>query len=229
MIDARDPMPGALLIGLSAVALVALLRRAGGAPRSVPALDVADDGPLVIDAGGPIELSGDFGLAAPATFVARVGSLLEGAVDKLKSLALPLGIRNKNPGNIRWIAASNRRWRGMVRDDGRGYAIFDTMDNGTRALGHQLMKYAGRGLDTVREIISTWAPPVENETSSYVTAVARALAIDADEKFDVGRRLVDLAWAIVIHENGKPFDSYRALDSEHNYTRADFERWVRLP
>lgn len=128
------------------------------------------------------------------------------------------GLRNKNPGNIRWIVKETSRWRGMLRDDGSGYAIFDTDANGVRALGKQLLVYARRGLDTVREIIGTWAPPSENATDAYIRAVSARLKVAPDAALDVSARLVDLANAIIYHENGR-----------NPYQPADITKWVRLP
>lgn len=128
------------------------------------------------------------------------------------------GLRNYNPGNIRWIVNPKSRWRGMIRDDGTGYGVFDSDANGIRAIGKQLGVYARRGLVTVRQIISTWAPPTENATLAYVDAVARRLRVSPDATIDVQTRLVDLANAIIHHENGR-----------NPYAPADVAKWVRLP
>jgi len=120
----------------------------------------------------------------------------------------PRGIRNNNPGNIR----PGSRWVGIVGDDG-GYLIFDTPENGIRALGKNLLTYYNRyGLNTVRSIISRWAPPVGKDpvtgkaytqaTESYIAAVARALSVAPDTVIHVPNFLQPLATAIIKHENG---------------------------
>lgn len=128
------------------------------------------------------------------------------------------GLRNYNPGNIRWIPQATARWRGMIRDDGTGYGVFDSDMNGIRAIGKQLGVYARRGLTTVRQIISTWAPPTENATIAYVDAVARRLRVSPDAQIDVAARLSELTNAIIYHENGR-----------NPYASADVAKWVRLP
>lgn len=115
------------------------------------------------------------------------------------------GYRNNNPGNLRYLQAN--AWNGQVSNDG-GYAVYDSPENGTRALGHQLMKYARAGKNTVSSIIYTWAPPAENNAHAYVVDVAQALGVDPDQVIDVSARLADLAQAIARHENGYVDGSY---------------------
>lgn len=118
---------------------------------------------------------------------------------------LPKGLRNHNPGNLRYVASIP--WAGQVGDDGTGYAVFDSDEHGVRALGHQLQTYSGRGLTSVREIISTYAPSNENDTAAYISAVAGELGVDADQPLDVYAVLPNLVAAIIHHENGlQPFD-----------------------
>lgn len=114
---------------------------------------------------------------------------------------LTIGFRNKNPGNIRWIPVPAHRWRGMVAYDARGYAIFDSMQNGVRAIGMQLRAYEARGLNTIRSLITTWAPPTENDTSAYVNDVSNRTNIPRDVGIDVESRIVDIVGAIIWHEN----------------------------
>lgn len=128
----------------------------------------------------------------------------------------PRGLRNNNPGNLRWSAANN--WTGQTGHDAAGYAIFSEARWGVRALARNLRSYSNRGLRSVRAIIERWAPASENDTAAYVAAVARALRVSPDLPLDVGARLVDLAAAIIHHENGR-----------QPYARADLAAWVHLP
>lgn len=115
----------------------------------------------------------------------------------------PRGIRNNNPGNIEYHESIP--WRGQTGGDGR-FATFDTAHNGLRALAKQLLVYEDKyGLRTVRGIINRWAPPVENNTSAYVNAVASALGVGPDDVISTHgpRTLAGLVTAIVQHENGQ--------------------------
>lgn len=141
------------------------------------------------------------------------------AVDPDSFVRNTRGLRNKNPGNIRWIAKASSRWRGMIANDGTDYGVFDTDANGIRAIGKQLGVYQSRyGLRTIRAIITRWVPPSENATSAYISAVAKRLNVSPDADFDVQARLVELTNAIIYHENGR-----------NPYAPADVSKWVRLP
>lgn len=144
---------------------------------------------------------------------------LEGITDAAASVGYtlgvytPKGLRNNNPGNLRYVASIP--WNGQTGDDGTGYAVFDTAEHGVRALGHQLNTYAGRGLNTVTEIISTYAPSTENNTAAYISAVAGELGLNPDQPFDVNGLLPQLVAAIIHHENGvQPF------------AESDLQAWV---
>lgn len=124
------------------------------------------------------------------------------------------GYRNKNPGNLDYHPSIN--WQGQT---GRGdhwlpasqqrFAAFETHEHGIRALARNLVTYQERhGLNTVRGIINRYAPPIENDTGAYVTAVARALGIGRDEPLDVQTWEVmrPMVEAIITHElGGQPY------------------------
>lgn len=120
--------------------------------------------------------------------------------------ALPRGIRNNNPGNIDWSAANN--WVGQKgKEEGPNgrFAVFTDAKYGIRALGKLLQTYYNKkGLVTVREIITRWAPATENNTDAYVKAVASRCGLGADEKIPNIKDPVVLGGlmkAIIKHEN----------------------------
>lgn len=129
------------------------------------------------------------------------------------------GLRNNNPGNLRFIARNP--WLGQLRDDGEGYGVYSSLPLGVRAAGRQLLAYQQRGINTVRQIISTWAPRSENDTAAYIAAVSSALRVPADAAIDVNARLAELAAAIFRHELGAvPF-------ATSDLTPANIAAWVR--
>lgn len=150
-----------------------------------------------------------------AVTVDAIARVIEGGEAVLNAV-LPRGIRNNNPGNIEYISDPARAWRGQVATDGR-FGVYDTIANGVRALGKQLLKYDERGLSTVREIISTWAPGHENDTAAYVSAVAREIGVSPNERLDVRAALPRLAGAIIRHENG-----------QQPFTERELTAWVYL-
>lgn len=132
---------------------------------------------------------------------------------------LPLGVRNHNPGNIRTRGTRNGirgadPWRGLIAEDSAGYGIFDTPVNGIRALVIDLRTgFTRDGEDTVREIITEWAPPTENNTAAYIAAVARELGVGPDERLSFARDIGALVRAIIRHENGQQPYSTATIDA----------------
>lgn len=126
----------------------------------------------------------------------------------------PRGIRNNNPGNIDHIAKNN--WLGLDKNtpsDGR-FCRFISPVYGIRALAKLLRNYGsktgekgigGTGIDTVQEVINRWAPPVENNTQSYINSVALHLRVSPVETINLNNEsvLVKLCESIITHENGQ--------------------------
>ena len=112
------------------------------------------------------------------------------------------GYRNRNPGNIEHVPAN--KWQGLADppSDGR-FCRFVSHEHGIRALAALLTTYQDRhGLRTVRGIIGRWAPPGENDTGAYVSAVARHMGVGAEEPVDLHRhdQLRPMVEAIIAHE-----------------------------
>lgn len=114
---------------------------------------------------------------------------------------LPLGLRNNNPGNIR----PGDAWQGMTGTNG-GFITFQDVSWGLRALATDLANKINRGLTTIRAIVSTYAPPEENDTEAYITSVSDDTGIDDNQplSMDTGT-LHRLMRAIINHENGDHF------------------------
>lgn len=127
---------------------------------------------------------------------------------------IPRGIRNNNPGNIRW---SNDQWKGLIPKDqasDKSFCVFRTPEYGIRAMTRILRRYmqypgipnVGKPkIDTVREIISRWAPPNENNTEAYIQSVAKNVGVAANSPIDVfdSAIMLKLLKAIIAHENGQ--------------------------
>jgi hypothetical protein len=113
---------------------------------------------------------------------------------------LPRGIRNDNPGNIDLPAI----WQGSIKGSDPRFCQFKNMAYGIRAVALLLVHYQTViKLTTIRGMIDRWAPPVENNTSAYVTAVATACRVDADAPFPLTyANLSAMVAAIIAHENG---------------------------
>jgi hypothetical protein len=115
----------------------------------------------------------------------------------------PRGLRNNNPGNIR---RSNQVWVGMAdKQTDKEFVTFRSMAYGYRAIIKTLRTYRFlHGCITVKEMITRWAPPAENDTAAYIRAVCQDMQVPDSYLVDPNDRatLVQLAAAISHHENG---------------------------
>lgn len=120
--------------------------------------------------------------------------------------SMPRGIRNNNPGNIRKSATA---WQGKVGHDG-SFEIFDTAQNGIRAMAKIMLTKSGRGINTVSGLITSWAPPSENNTAAYIAYVANSMGVSATQALDLRdpTTMADLIDPIIETENGyNPYDA----------------------
>jgi hypothetical protein len=119
----------------------------------------------------------------------------------------PRGFRNNNWLNIR---ISNNNWQGKRTDNTDGaFEQFETPEQGIRAAAKNIKTYASRGLSTIKDIISTWAPASDNNnTSSYITNVSRRMGVDPNAQIDVNNPdvMTNLLAAMTVSENGREGD-----------------------
>ena len=107
-------------------------------------------------------------------------------------------MRNRNPGNIR---RSKTKYLGEVtpsRDPALAW--------GYRAMFVLLDSYRRKGYRTLRQMISRYAPPIENHTENYIRCVAEWSGLGADEPLDTqaGEIMIPVVAAISRMENGRP-------------------------
>ncbi len=126
------------------------------------------------------------------------------------------GIRNHNPGNIR----KGEKWKGLSEHQtDSSFCVFVSPEYGIRALAKVLLTYYKKyQLNTVKKIISRYAPPNENETESYIKSVANQLGVASDEVIDLSSVavLAVLLRAIIRHENGEqPYSDEQILKGIH--------------
>jgi|GEM_PF-1691830 len=121
----------------------------------------------------------------------------------------PRGLRNNNPGNLNFVGQE-----GATREQGPGgrFAVFDTPESGLRALASQLYTYEARGNNSVRGMLSKFAPPGENNTKAYIATVSRRMGVSPDQRLDLAgntKNTAALMNAIVQYENGRnPFPAH---------------------
>lgn len=112
------------------------------------------------------------------------------------------GERNNNPGNLNFAGQAGAE---LERPGGR-FARFETPFDGLRALSRQLVLYAGRGINSVEKIISTWAPASDNNnTAAYIQAVSQRLGVNPQAALNINdpQTMSALMSSIIHHENGR--------------------------
>ena len=135
----------------------------------------------------------------------------------------PIGIRNNNPLNIR---VGKSKWKGQINGNGnvngnnsspsptakspsprrgdRGeageaaFCVFESMEYGIRAAFCILRTYATKyRLCSIRDIITRWAPPSENDTQSYIRHVCMMTG------FGGNQRLTEKDWPRLVKAMAK--------------------------
>lgn len=120
-------------------------------------------------------------------------------------MAAPRGLRNNNPLNIEKTRGGNP-WQGeIVPSADSRFAQFKSMAYGYRAAFKLLNNYQRNyGLDTIRKLISRWAPSNENYTDNYVKVVSERSGVPADGRITTTNRdvMVPIVSAMSYVENG---------------------------
>ncbi len=116
----------------------------------------------------------------------------------------PRGIRNNNPGNIRYTGT---QWVGLSIPPSDGeFCVFTEPKWGIRALARVLKVYQSKyGINTVSAIIRRWAPSCENDTEAYIHSVCQQTGFGARSQLNLHdtETMAALVKAIIRHENGK--------------------------
>lgn len=115
------------------------------------------------------------------------------------------GIRNNNPGNL---VKTGEPWLGKIphqKNKDPRFEQFTEIKYGIRAMLRDVINDILKGKNTVRKVISEYAPPFENNTSNYVDSVAKKLGVKPDSKITLinSKFMMLLAKAIIEKENGK--------------------------
>lgn len=113
------------------------------------------------------------------------------------------GVKNNNWGNI---VISSNKWQGKIypqSQDSR-FEVFENPAYGLRALIIILNNYYNKyKYQTVSSIINHYAPPFENNTEKYISAVCLKLGVGKNEIIALNdATLKALCEAIVKVENG---------------------------
>lgn len=120
---------------------------------------------------------------------------------------MPRGIRNNNPLNIR--KGSNWKGERPIQTD-QAFEEFVSMEWGIRA-GIKLIRNHITGFNgqrppanTIKKLISVWAPAKENNTEAYIRTVCQQTAIGRNDLLHAGdrRSIIAIARAMAYVECG---------------------------
>lgn len=116
---------------------------------------------------------------------------------------LPRGLRNNNPGNIR---RNSDVFQGEVNPSrDKEFKQFKNMAYGYRAVFKILFNYHNKyRLNTIRKMISRWAPENENNTGAYVSLVSSYSGIGPDDPISFDReQMIRIVAGMSKVENGR--------------------------
>ena len=107
---------------------------------------------------------------------------LANSIAQMEGFNTPGTIANRynNPGNLRYATTQT----GTADTVNGKFATFATAADGWQALYDYIQSKANSGT-TLRDFIYTYAPPTENDTSSYLNYLSGQLGVSADESLGV--------------------------------------------
>lgn len=115
---------------------------------------------------------------------------------------LTRGIRNNNPGNL---VLTNIAWQGKIanaQNTDKHFEQFTEVKYGIRAMLRDLTNDIDKGKNTVRKLITEYAPPSENDTQKYIDVISKAVGLDPDQTIKIvdAKFYLVIARAIIKHE-----------------------------
>jgi len=148
----------------------------------------------------------------PFLTMAAIGAAL---IIGIYLMSTPRGLRNKNPFNIKESKGGGIKWQGEhALELDLTFEEFDNFGDGIRAGARILRTYRDKyGLNTIRGIITRFAPSNENNTAAYINSVASQSGIEADAPIETMEDYAAIGKAMIRHENGQqPFDDNFILE-----------------
>ena len=85
---------------------------------------------------------------------------------------------------------------------------FEKPEYGFRAMARVLRNYERRGLNTIRSIISTYAPSTGYKTEEYIRFVTEQLNVSTEQELDVEQNMLPSIKAITTYENGTHYANF---------------------
>ncbi len=172
---------GGVLLGLGGVAFYLWQRGRDAAPQMA--------------AGSPIPATTE-----PAT---TTSGFFDNMIYSVTSVLEPRGIRNHNPGNL---VLTTIAWKGKVPNAQNTDGKFEQFTQPLWGIRAMFMDVRGDiekdGLNTIRKLLTEYAPKFENNLAAYIQSVVSQVGIGPDARI-LPSHYLNLLKAIIRHENGK--------------------------
>ena len=89
-------------------------------------------------------------------------------------------LRDNNPLNLSYVPGQS----GLVGRDGQ-FGRYGTMADGVSAAVNQIMLDRSRGDNTIRKLVTSWAPPGSNDTAAYIRNVSKWTGYAPDQPLNL--------------------------------------------
>lgn len=133
-----------------------------------------------------------------------------GTLAQMDNKALPVGIRQNNPGNI---TKNGTQWDGEVPNTQNRFKEFQSPEDGIAAIARNISQYNNKyQINTVNGIVHRYSATDQGE---YAINMAKALGVDPNEHLDVSNPevMTKIVKVIIKQENGYiPYDDRTILN-----------------
>lgn len=127
---------------------------------------------------------------------------------RAKEIETELLNQSKRPGRQESKGENLKNNVGSLRDGKDGFQQFKTAEEGVAAMDANIKSYKSKyKVDTLRDFISTWSPPSENDTERLISDAEKMTGIKRDQKIDLDNPAVRtmLAAAVIRQEGNKAY------------------------
>jgi hypothetical protein len=120
-------------------------------------------------------------------------------------------VQNNNPLNLR--SSLLNLWKGELPSD-NDFEKFETWILGLRAGLKNMKHLISDGNNTIQKLVSTWAPPTENDTEGYIRYVSQDSGIERNRIISFcPDDICPIAIAMVKMESGVVIDNLQVLQA----------------
>ncbi len=101
-------------------------------------------------------------------------------------LGLPHAGGPRAPSRTGPASENDRNYNfGNMRAQGGGWQTFGSAEEGVQATAANLRDYQNKGFNTVRKIVTRWAPPNENDTEKMISQATALMGVGENEPLDL--------------------------------------------